>query len=430
MSAHFERAMLLLQQSRHALAEEELRKALAEEPDHALAHSYLGLCLANRERFKEATVEAERGVELAPDISVPFYVLATVLQMRNRLDEAEDTVDEAIRLDPEDVDNHALAAEIRYGKRRWQSALDAAEEGLRIDPENTTCNNLRAMALVKLGRKAEAGATIESALARDPDNALTHANRGWTYLEQSNPQKALEHFREALRLDPELDWARQGIVEALKAKNIFYLLMLRYFLFMAKLSGKAQWAIIVGGYIGYRVLLNVAENHPTWAPWIRPLLVIYIVFAVMTWIAPHLFNLLLRLSRFGRLVLSREQIVASNWVLIYLLIALGVLGLGVTTRDFDLFWASLGFALTTICVAGVYRCSPGWPRNVMIVLTCLLTILGFGALASLLCAGPDIPGQDMSWGRIGGWLLLIAFLFGNLFSGWIANGLMMISPKK
>ncbi len=50
--------------------------------------------------------------------------------------------------------------------------------------------------------------TLGSALANDPENALTHANQGWALLHRGDHERALEHFREALRIDPELEWAR------------------------------------------------------------------------------------------------------------------------------------------------------------------------------------------------------------------------------
>ena len=92
------------------------------------------------------------------------------------------------------------------------------------------------MALVQLGRKDEAQQTLGSALANDPENALTHANQGWALLHRGDHAKALEHFREALRIDPELDWARAGIVEALKARHLIYRVMLRFFLWMGRQS--------------------------------------------------------------------------------------------------------------------------------------------------------------------------------------------------
>ena len=46
---------------------------------------------------------------------------------------------------------------------------------------------------------------------------------------------ALEHFREALRLNPSPEWARAGLVEALKARYPSAA-SLRYFLWMSTLS--------------------------------------------------------------------------------------------------------------------------------------------------------------------------------------------------
>jgi len=44
------------------------------------------------------------------------------------------------------------------------------------------------------------------------------------------------------------------MVEALKARNVIYRVMLRYFLWMARLSAKAQWAVVIGMYVGTRLL--------------------------------------------------------------------------------------------------------------------------------------------------------------------------------
>ena len=108
------------------------------------------------------------------------------------------------------------------------------------------------MALVQLGRKDEADHTLGSALANDPENALTHANQGWAFLHRGDHERALEHFREALRIDPELDWARIGIVEALKARYLIYRFMLRFFLWMSRKGTAARWVILLGFVFGRR----------------------------------------------------------------------------------------------------------------------------------------------------------------------------------
>jgi tetratricopeptide (TPR) repeat protein len=205
-----QRALLLLQQSRYDMAERELRGALADDPDESISHSLLAMCLLERQAYDEATSEAEQAIGLMPDQPMPHYAMAQVMRRRRRYADAERAIAEAIALDPFSSDYFAVQSAIYFDQRKWQAAKHAAEMGLSVDAEDVSCNNLRSMAMVKLGETADAFKSLEAALEREPENAYTHANLGWTKLEQGDPKSALNHFREALRLDPELDWARSG----------------------------------------------------------------------------------------------------------------------------------------------------------------------------------------------------------------------------
>lgn len=430
MTQNLQRALLLFEQSRFDLAESELRQALATEPQEAHAHAMLALCLARREEFQEATAEAQQAIHLAPDMAFAHYALADILRDRNRPEEALAAVEEALRLEPEDADYCALLAQIRLDLRQWPAALEAAERGLQSNPEHVGCTNLRALALVKLGRKKEAGATIDAALAKDPDNSVTHANQGWTYLEQSDPARALHHFREALRLDPTNEWARQGIIEALKARHFIYAVVLRYFLWMAKLSPRAQWAIILGGYFGNRILGSLAQSQPDLAPWVWPVRILYLTFALLTWAAYPLFNLLLRLNKFGRLALSREQIVASNWVgLCVLLAVLSLTGWMVAGFNGPFLLGALVFGLLIIPTSGTFKCDPGWPRRVMAGYTATMALAGVTAVVLELVTDGQ-PRAAVQTADALGWICFMIFLLGAIGSGWVANLLIMQRPKR
>jgi len=430
MNAQLQRALLLFDQSRYELAEPELRQALAADPHDAFAHSLLALCLAHREHFEEATQEARQGVHLAPDFAFTHYALADVLHDRRDMREAYQTIQEAIRLDPSEANHFALLSQIHLDERQWPGALAAAEQGLEQNPEHVACTNLRAIALVRLGRKEEAGATIDAALARNPENSVTHANQGWTLIERGDYPKALEHFRESLRLNPDNEWARQGIIEALKSRNIVYALMLRYFLWMSKLSGQVQWAIILGGYFGNHLLSNVARSHPDWAPWILPVQVVYLAFAVLTWTANPLFNLLLRLNRFGRLVLSAEQTLAANLVgaCLFTSLAFLVAGLLVGIR-LPLLIGALVSGVLMIPVSGTFSCPSGWPRNIMALYTGALTLLGaVGVACGLIAMGMSEKSADILDNLQ--MLLLSFFVLGAILSQWLANFLVLQRPKR
>ncbi len=383
MSEHFARAQMLLQHGKHELAEKELRLALATDPNDASAHAALALCLSAREKCDEAESEAREAIHLAPDEPYPHYTQAVVCFQRNRFGEALQSIDEAIRIQPADADYFALKSQIYLSKRDWQSALGAAESGLELDAEHVSCTNMRAIALVKLDRPHEAGQTIDAALGRDPEDALSHANQGWTLLDRGDPKKAMEHFREALRLNPEMEWAREGIVEALKSHNFIYRWMLRYFLWMSKLDSGKQWMIIIGGYIAYRFLAATAKTNPQLAPFLWPFMGLYLGFAVMTWVAYPLFNLLLRLNRFGRLALSREQIFETNWFGGCIIVGLLTLATGLALKMAGVIIAGIGFLVLVIPLSGTFRCHEGWPRRVMAFYTLALAI-GIAAIGWLM----------------------------------------------
>jgi tetratricopeptide (TPR) repeat protein len=371
-NAHFQRGMLLLEQGRYQEAAGELRMQLTGGPDDYLPHFGLALCLSELEQHDEATRHAQQAIHLAPDLSLGHYALARVLIARHRYDEARAAIEEAIRLDPYDANYFSILASLELHKSRWREALAAADQGLAIDPEHGPCTNLRAQALVKLGDRAAAAATMDQALARRPDDPYTHANQGWALLHEGKPYPAMEHFREALRLDPELEWARAGIVEAMKARNFIYRWMLAWFLWMSRLSPQVRWMLILGALFGSQFIQRMAAQNPTAAPYLRLVLYAYFAFVLMSWLSPSLFNLLLRLDRFGRYALSRDQIRGANVLAVCLVVTLSVMTLGIARGNWIWLYSALMFALLSLPASAIYVCDAGWPRQAMIAITLLL----------------------------------------------------------
>jgi tetratricopeptide (TPR) repeat protein len=427
LSPHLQRALVLQQQGRHDLAEKELRQHLATEPTDGFALAVLAISLLDLERRDDAEQAAREAIGHAPDQPFAHYAHARVLSDRNRDDAAVAAIQEAIRLEPTDADYHGLLAAIELDQRRWPEALAAAETGLQFDPENVTCNNLRAMALVKLGRKAEAGQTMATTLARDPDNAISQANQGWTLLEQGRRKEAMAHFRESLRIDPTNDWARGGLVEAIKSGNPIYAVMLKYFLWMAKLPSGAQWGILIGGYLGNRLLVDLHRANPEWSFWITPLRVLYVAFALLTWLAQPIFNLMLFLHPFGRHALDKDQRAQATWVGLCLGLGLGSLGLWLAQgREGDSVLAALVFGLLALPASAVFICSRGWPRQVMAAITLGLAAAGLTVVA---ITGFLDPAKGSPLAQFGGAALGLFFL-GVFISQWLANWLATQRPRR
>lgn len=428
MNPVLQRAELLFQQQRFDLAADQLRQALAAEPDDAFAHALLGLCLAHQEKFAEAEQEATRAVHLAPDLAYAHYAVASVLHDRRELVRALGAIEEAVRLEPEDPDYHAVRAQVRYQQRDWKGALDSAEQALAFDPQHIAANNLRAMALTQLGRRAEAGATLDANLARAPEDPWSHANKGWTLLHAGDRAGAQHHFREALRLDPDNEHARLGIMEAIKAGNPIYSLMLRWFLWMQRLSPMAQWGVVLGGYFGSRMLGDVSRSHPQWSPWILPIQIVYILFVLLTWLARPLGDLLLRLHHFGRLVLNPQETQAANLVggcLLVSLLALSGWCFSGFNRDY-LIVAAVFLALS-LPVAGVYKVVEGWPKYVMILVA---SVMALAAVAYSLATVGQATGFGIATSKNLASLSLGVFGIGFIACPWIVNALMFVRIKR
>ena len=314
MSRYIQRAELLMRQERYDKAIEELQKALADDPDDPMGHVLLSYSLSELKQHSLAIQHAEQAISIAPDLDIAHSALARAFNLADKPRKALAPASEAIRLDPYDATNYAVKAAVHMHLSQWSEALDCADAGLGVDAENDECANLRSAALMQLGRKDEASAAAENQLNRNPDDSFSHANMGWNYLQKNKPREAVDHFREALRLEPDMDWARMGIIEALKARNPFYALVLRYFLWMGRIPRNIVWAMMIGIVVLLNFSRRLADQYPVIEPIVHSVLILYMLFVLVSWMASPLFNLLLRFDRDGRHALSDHEKMVSNWL--------------------------------------------------------------------------------------------------------------------
>jgi tetratricopeptide (TPR) repeat protein len=433
MSTHLSRGILLYQQDRYALAEQELRLAVAEEPEDPTAHAFLALCLAEQGKLDPAEGEAGLAIRYGPDDPFAHLVLAHVLFKRGRPAEAERVARESLRLDPTDAGTYAVLAAIRHDRRDWRGALEAAEDGLAHDPSHPGCTAARTLALLQLGRADDAGDAAADALRRNPDDPLAHTAQGWAELHAGRPRQALTHFREALRLDPSSEWARDGMIEALKARYWLYRQILRFFLWMGRLGRTAQWGLILGLLVVQQVLAQVGRANPALRPLTTPLLLALLAFVILTWVAEPLFNLLLRLNRFGRFALGRDQRRQSHWVGAVLLAGLLALAYGVAApHGYDVpgWTTAFGCLLLLMPVSAVFRVPAGWPRWAMALYSLGMAgmIVGtVGCFYDALTAATPQGAEEMA---DQGFALFRYTTWAGLLSGFLANGLMTVRRRR
>ena len=368
------RGIHLARSRRPDLAEAELRRALALEPEDPEAHSALSLTLSNLDRHAEALDEADRAVALAPDDDYGHYARSVALLELGRQGDAADAAREALRLNPDAIAARIKLAAVLHVRGDLEGALAETDRALAVDPEHVTATNFRGMVLSSMGRHQEAAHAIEAALALDPDNDKVHANRGWALLYRGREPEALEAFREALRLKPGDEWARRGLIEAMKARNVAYRWLLRFGHWMGQMSRLRRWAVLVGGFVS-------AMTFP-------PFFGLYVGVVLLGWIGEPLYNTVLLTDPFGRAVLTRDEkvgavaVAACLWGGIAVAVGGAVAGASVVTV------AGVVLAAMSIPVAVVAQVRPGSRRRVGLG-TAVLAAVGVAFVAFTATGDPD-----------------------------------------
>lgn len=383
MSGSLERGQILLGQRRYEQAEAEFRRSLADEPDNPIAHVLLAESLLGRDEAVEATAEAQKAIGLAPEFDAAHATVSRTFLQRNRFEEALDAIDQAIRLQPADADHRAVRAATLMNVNRREEALSEIDTALQIDPEHAFATMLKPRVLQSLGRLDEAEAATRETMRQRADDADSHLARGWVLLEQGQPKEARTHFRDALRLDPNSDAARAGLVESIKSTNFLYRWFLAYSFRMSRLSPRASMGLMIGLYLLVQVLNGMAVTNPAMAPWVAPIVGLYICFAVVTWIAVPLSNLLLRLHPDGRLALSSDQKRGSELLLLCLTAVAASIGLGLATGDGAWFFRAVMFLILALPVSAIMSTPRGWPRHMMFAMC--------GGLAAIILVGLVSP---------------------------------------
>lgn len=348
------RASMLLEQRRYSAAQSELRRVLADYPEHTYAHAMLSLALAQDERIgdaartpehREQLIDATRHAELAiasdPNDSLGYYALASARYHRRDFSAAIEAGRSAIALDPYDADAHAIVASSMLQSRRYAEALQTAEQGLSVDPEHGSCTNLRSLALERLGRSGDAIDAANAQLSRHPDDPTAHAAVAYAHLNRGEYHQAQISFREALRLDPTNEFARMGMIEAINSSNLLYRTLHRYFVWIGRLDQRMAFALMIGFWLLIQNVGRIAAAIPFLEAYTTTIVMVYVLFALSTWIASPLMNTALRLHPFGRHLLNGRERMTSN------LIA-ALMGLALLFFFAGLMWFELSLAMLAV----------------------------------------------------------------------------------
>jgi len=190
---------------------------LAENPDAWIAHSNLGMHLAERGQLAAAIAHQERAIELQPDLATAHDNLGTAVARLGRIDEAIDHFRRALAIEPERAATLTNLGNAMIAKGRFTDAIEAYERSLALRPDHVvTLNNLGNLLLQ---RDREQGIRyLERAIESDPGFAQAHFNLAGALADQDRA-RAVDAYETAARCfadEGNLESAKRSLERALE----------------------------------------------------------------------------------------------------------------------------------------------------------------------------------------------------------------------
>lgn len=298
----------LRERNRYDEAIAAFKQALSQEPTVAYLHFQLAVTYLEHEDEKylpHALETINEAIGLDPENDHYFAIKAMIYNHMEKPKDALKTAEIAISLYPENPLSWTEKGRSYFQESKWKEAEDALKRSLTIDPDFTYAKNLLSIAHAKQGNLEASEAEIASVLSQGAEDPVAHANAGWNALQRGERDKAETHFKEALRLDPTNEYARDGLRESYKARSLFFRLYLKYIFFMQRFSQGSQIAMMVGLYLAFkfgRVLLD--KVHPALTV---VLVILYLGFAFWTFFANGIGHFLLLKDPVARMSLNRKE---------------------------------------------------------------------------------------------------------------------------
>jgi tetratricopeptide (TPR) repeat protein len=406
--AAYSRGRLLQAQHRIQDAIACYKQALALDAHHTPSFIMLALCwMEEAETAPQSIDAARRAVALAPEDAFARSVLALALNANAKdgqtgaIKESLAEAEAAVGLDSDADFSHAVLARLHLRLRDFQKAEASARAALALNTENSMATEVLSVALLNQRKDADNQDLIRYQLERDAEDDSAHTSAGWLALMKGDHKKANEHFLEALRLNPMSENARMGLVESFRARSWPYRMQLKFTHFMNQFTEGRQTAIMLGGFLGYRLLHAWLK---TASPALDALLIgIWLTFVLWSHLARGFGAVFMVMDRFARQALQKSEFWEGVVVggLIFASVGSLVLELIFQTKG-DGGYLALILILAAVVNAAAFTNDHWIGRHIFAVAG------AFAGMGGLYCAADMFTPLNLPYGDILGALIIIS----------------------
>jgi len=191
---------------------ESARQAGLRHPDLAPVHRITGWLKYNTGRYEQAESELKRAVEVDPANDTGHRRLARLLEYNNQIDEALAEFKRAVELDPLNYANHQDLGSLLFRRGKFSGALPHFLKAVELGPRESGTHYALAFDYRNLGRFGEAEKELRLSTSLKETAPAIHM-LGEVLMFQGHDRDAIPYFRRALELSPDRDssWMHLGI---------------------------------------------------------------------------------------------------------------------------------------------------------------------------------------------------------------------------
>lgn len=184
----------------------------------------------NPEDLEKAIHFYDRAIELDPEFALAYAKKARVLVLLNifgnlstneMLKRSREAVNWALVLHKELPDAYAALGLIHFAAENYSLSTAAYKLALSLKPGDPEIYAEIAMPLLNQNKSEEAFKSLSKAYKLDPFSPLVNLNFGWHYFYKLNFKLARKHFLKAIKLEPELLAAYDGLSSVFMNQGLF-----------------------------------------------------------------------------------------------------------------------------------------------------------------------------------------------------------------
>lgn len=268
---------------RYNLAKDKIFSGLSECPNDGELLYLMSICSCGLDKYDEALDYCKQALENNYSVVECYELLGRINTDLGKYDKAEEYYLEALSIDPQSAQIIACYALVMLKTGFKEKGAKLLEEARRISPDDSEVLKTSFYYYLVNDKKRERLKVLERYLDVSDDEISKLVKVGLNDLYIGNYKSAKENFRQAFVLDP-TDNDLLLAIQELEIKTNPFFLPLRL---VDKVGGPAViWVVFI--------LCVIVLSYYKIDKVLMPIAIIYILFAVYTWIAAAIFKIVFR----------------------------------------------------------------------------------------------------------------------------------------